>query len=281
MIKDFSNKNYQSKIRIKKDYKRKHFSNPYFTRSVKKEHSGGFNTKLYLKILLGVFLLYIIIYSDLFKIQTIDVNGADLINKIELEQIVDEQLNNWRWFILPQQNILFISKSNIIKAIGGKYGLDEIAIKRGWKKITINIKERINYLIIKNNDKLFFVDKQGIIIREIRPEESNIYISEFPLMLTDKETTIGTEAVSSTIVDFILQLNDKLKSLGIEINNYKSGGLNEITAITKLGWQAHFDVTSNFDTAIENMQMVLNNKVKDRSVLEYIDLRFGDKIYYK
>lgn len=281
MIKDFSNKNYQSKIRIKKDYKRKHFNNPYFTKSTKKEHPGGFNTKLYLKILLVIFLIYIIIYSDLFKIKSININGADLINKIELEQIIDDQTNTWLWFILPQQNILFVSKTHIIEAINSKYGLDQIEVKRGWKKITVNIKERVNYLMINNADKYYFVDKQGITIREITNEEKDLFINEFPLLSINNEIIIGSEAVSETMVEFILKLNDKFKNLNIEIQNYQSGGLNEITAITKLGWQSHFDITNDFDISIENLQMVLNDKVKDQSQLEYIDLRFGDKIYYK
>lgn len=281
MIRDFSQGNYKSKIRIKKDYRKKKFDNPYFNNSHKKEGVKGFNTKLYLKIILVVFLIYLVVYSDLFKIKTITINGADLINKTELEQIVDEQINSWRWFMLPQKNLLFISKKKIIQAINKKYGLAEIEIKRGWKKITVNIKEKVNYLIVNNNEKLFFADKQGIMIREVPQEEANQYLDEFPMLNVPGEINIGDSIVSNKMVDFILKLNEKIKNLGIEIKDYKSGGLNEITLITKAGWQAHFDINNDFDTSIENMQMVLNNKVKDISKLEYIDLRFGDKIYYK
>ncbi|MEK7072652.1 MAG: cell division protein FtsQ/DivIB [Patescibacteria group bacterium] len=281
MIRDFSLVNYKSKIRIKKDYRKKKFDNPYFNSSHKKEGVKGFNTKLYLKIIFVVFLIYLVVYSDLFKIKTITINGADLINKTELEQIVDEQINSWRWFMLPQKNLLFLSKKKIIQAINAKYGLAEIEIKRGWKKITVNIKEKVNYLIVNNNEKLFFVDKQGIVIREVPQEEANQYLGEFPILNMTGEVNIGDSIVSSKMVDFILKLNEKIKNLGIEINDYRSGGLNEITLITKAGWQAHFDINNDFDTSIENMQMVLNNKVKDTSKLEYIDLRFGDKIYYK
>ncbi|MDO8669599.1 MAG: hypothetical protein Q7K65_04875 [Candidatus Buchananbacteria bacterium] len=281
MIKDFSNNNYKSKIRIKKDYRRKKFVNPYFSNSSKKEAGSGFNTKLYLKIILAIFLVYVIIYSDLFKIQTIEVNGAELINQIELEQIVDEQLNTWRWFVLPQKNLLFVSKKKIAEAISKKYGLDNIEINRGWKKITINIKEKISYLIINSNEKLFFTDKQGIVIREVPEEEKDKYLGEFPILNTTQEINIGTEALSPQMVDFILRLDEKIKSFNIEIKNYESGGLTEVTLITKIGWRAHFDINNNFDTSIENLQMVLNQKVKDQNSLEYIDLKFGDKIYYK
>lgn len=281
MIKDFSNNNYKSKIRIKKDYRRKSFINPYFNNTHKNETSNGFNTKLYLKIILVVFIIYVIIYSDLFKIEKININGADLINKTELEQIVNEQINSWRFFVLPQKNLLLISKKKINEAISQRYGLEKIEIKRGWKKITINIKEKINYLIVNDNEKLFFSDNQGIVIREISQEEANRYNQDLPTIKIKRELNIGDQAVSDKMVDFILQLNEKLKSLGIEISNYESGGVTEVTFITKAGWQAHFDINNDFNISIENMKMVLNDKIKDTTKLEYIDLRFGDKIYYK
>jgi len=281
MIKDYSNSDYKSKIRIKKDYKIKKFSNPYFSNVSKKETSGGFNTKLYLKIILVIFLVYVIIYSDLFKIKSIKISGAELINQIELEQIIDDQLQTWRWRLLPQKNVLFTSKKKITRAISERYGLDEIEIKRGWQKITINIKERISYLIINSQSKFYFADKQGIIIREVPTAETVNYQGEFPILNLPDEINIGSMAVTAKMVEFILNLNDRIKTLGIEAESYQSGGPTEITLITKTGWQAHFDINNDLDISIENMQMVLNNKVKDLSSLEYIDLRFGDKIYYK
>lgn len=280
MIKDFSSHNPRSKIRIKKDYRRKNFTNPYFNNAQKKE-SAGFNTILYLKIILAVFLIYVVAYSDLFKIKTVSVNGAQLINQSELEQIINQELNSWRWLILPQKNLLFMSRTKIIEAISQKYGLDNIEIKRGWQKITINIKEKINYLIVSGQDKLFFADKQGMIIREIPPDETDKYLNQFPRLNLTKEIKINEEAVSAPLVDFIMNLDAKIKALGLAVENYESGGQTEITLVTKAGWRAHFDINNDLSTSIENMQMVLNNKIKEQNKIEYIDLRFGDKIYYK
>lgn len=281
MIKDFSNNTYKSKIRIKKDYRRKKFFNPYFQATENNESTGGFNTKLYLKIILAIFIIYIIIYSNLFKIEKITINGADLINKIELEQIIDDQIDSWRWYLLPQRNLLFVSKGKIIKAISEKYGLDGIEVKRGWKTLIINIKEKVTYLIINNGDHQFFVDQQGIIIKEIPPEDIGKYENQFPNLMISNEINIGTEAIPQKMVEFILSLNSQAKDLKLEVKNYKSGGPTEITLITTAGWQVHFDINNDLNISMENLGMVLNDRVKDISQLEYIDLRFGDKIYYK
>jgi len=50
----------------------------------------------------------------------------------------------------------------------------------------------------------------------------------------------------------------------------------------KEGWYALLDEETNFKTAFENMKLVLENQIKDkRAELEYIDLRFSNKVFFK
>ena len=281
MIKDFSHKNFQAKLKIQKDYKRKKFVNPYFGDGHKKSRPAGFNTRLYLKIIAVVFLLYVILYSDLFKIKNIEITGTDLISPEEVRQIVDEQINSWRWFILPQDNILLISKSRMTLAIEQKYKLEKIEIRRGWKKLKINIRESINSLVIRRNDKLFFTDQEGIVTREIASEEASNYLNKFPILNTTKEIKIGESIVTSKMVDFILKLNEKIKPVGLAVGYYESKAPTEISLVTTAGWRVHFEINNDLDTSITNLRLILNDKIKDQSKLEYIDLRFGNKVFYK
>lgn len=283
MIKDFSNKNFRTKLKIQKDYKRKKFVNPYFNDDYKKDKTAGFNTKLYLKIIAVIFLLYVVLYSDLFRLKTIEITGTDLINPEELRQLVEEQTNSWRWFLLPQDNLWLISKGEIILAIEQKYKLEKIEIRRSWKKLKINVKESINSLVIRQNDKLFFTDKEGVITREILPAEASSYLTKFPILNTAQEVKIGESIVSAKMVDFILKLNEKIKPVGLAVEYYESesGALTEISLVTGAGWRAHFDINNDLATSLDNLQLILNDKIKDQGQLEYIDLRFGNKIFYK
>lgn len=279
MIKDFSDHNYKSKKRIKKDYKRRQYVNPYFERHP--ERVGGFNTKLYLKIIAAVFLLYIVMYSDLFKIQTIYIKGTDMISPEELRQKANEEINSWRWYLLPQRNILFLSKKRLKARINDNYKLEELEIDRGWRKITINIKEKINYLIIYNNEKFFFADDEGMITSELSQEEAVIYWGKFPILNIYKEINVGDHIISSKVVDFILKFNKKIQNENIDFHGYESEGESEITLVAKAGWRAHLDIYTDIDVAIDNMILILNEKIENQNNLEYIDLRFGNKVFYK
>ena len=281
MIRDFPHGSYQPKIKIRKDYKKKHFTNPYFNQAHKKAGSEGFNTKLYLKIILVLFLLYLAVYSDLFKIKVIEIKGTDLIDPAAISQIVNEQINSWRWFLLPQNNLLLLSQKRITRAVNAKYRLEKIEIHRGWQKLKIEVKEKVNYLIVIDKSKSFFTDEQGLIVREITPAEMADYSAKLPLLNTDQEIKVGDQVVKKEIVDFILKLSEKIQATSIGVSGYQSGGQTEVTLITKTGWQAHFDINNDLDIAIANLQLILNDKVKNQNNLEYIDLRFGDKVFYK
>ena len=117
--------------------------------------------------------------------------------------------------------------------------------------------------------------------REITPEEANNYLNKFPVLNTDKEIKISESVVTSKMVDFILKLNEKIKPIGLEAGYYESKAVTEVSLVTKAGWRAHFDVNNDLDTSIANLKLILNDKIKDQSKLEYIDLRFGNKVFYK
>jgi hypothetical protein len=280
MIKDFAHNDYNPKKKLRKDYKRKKFVNPYFEHKKEKEIKG-FNTKLYLKIIAGVFIVYLLIYSDLFKIKTIEVQGIDMISEIEFRQEVDSHISSWRWWLLPQKNLLLLSKGNLVERINSKYKLSQLEVKRGWQKLNINIEEKINFLIVFNNDKFFFADEEGNITREISQEEAIGYWDRFPILNIYREITIGENVTSETAVTFILDINEKLKSTNIEFHGFESASISEVTLVTKTGWRAHFDIYSDAELNLENMQLVLAEKVEDQNKLEYIDLRFGNKVFYK
>ena len=51
--------------------------------------------------------------------------------------------------------------------------------------------------------------------------------------------------------------------------------------MTQVGYSILFDLTGNIDEQFRNLMVVLQEQVEDPTRLEYIDLRFGDKVYFK
>jgi hypothetical protein len=51
--------------------------------------------------------------------------------------------------------------------------------------------------------------------------------------------------------------------------------------VTEDGYGILFDALGDIDAQLQNLDVVLREQVEDRGSLEYIDLRFGDRVYFK
>ena len=76
---------------------------------------------------------------------------------------------------------------------------------------------------------------------------------------------------------------DALQTAGIFIESFE---LNRsvgawLKAVTRNGYSILFDPNSDVLKQADNASLLLREQIKDVSVLEYIDVRFGDHVYYK
>jgi hypothetical protein len=276
MIRDFSN---SSHIRVRKDYKRKLFEPSYTDDRPKRKL---FDTTRYLKILGVLLVVYIIAYSDLTRIQAITISGTDMIAQSEIEQLAQEQMGRWRFCLLPQRNSIWLSKRQLRNEIESRYNLNKLEMDKGFRSLAITIEEKVTYLIINNQGKYYFSDDQGTITKEISQEEASRYWDRFPLIYSDaSEIAIGHNIIKQKRVEFILKLHEALNQTTIHFSGYEVRGVDDIVMTSRDGWKAYFSPDTDPQLAVENLELILKEKIQDKNKLEYIDLRFGDKIFFK
>ncbi|MFA6593983.1 MAG: hypothetical protein WCT16_01870 [Candidatus Buchananbacteria bacterium] len=275
MIRDYSYTG--GKSGVKKDYQVKNFNNPYF-HPEKKSLTKHFNTKLYLQILLALFLLYVIIYSDLFKITAVGVTGTDLIDQNEIRAMTEKELSGCKLFLFPKRNMIFFNKNKLEQEIGGRYALNKLEIKKSWHRLDINLEEKVAYLIATNNQTSYFVDMTGTIIKELSPQEMIDYSPRFPKLVLTQEIKIGDQPISGRFVNYVLELDKDLKIHNIKVKDYQSGGVDQVFMNTEAGWQAKFSINTNIKFSLENLYFFLDKKLKGKT-FQYIDLRIGDHVY--
>ena len=270
---------FKNKLNVKKDYQKKEFVNPYFRN---KKPSGGFNTGRYLKITGAILIIYLLIYSDLFRIEQIEIQGTEMIAIEELDAAAANFLNGRKWLVLPQNNLFLLDKPALARRLHGDFNLKQLTINRSWKKIKVTVQEKISYLIIFNKSNFYFADDAGQIISEISQNKIGEYWHKFPILnVGEKKIKINDQIVSAKEVDFILRLNEALLVTPIRAQGFESGGEQEVNLVAKEGWRAYFDINVNLTASLDNLLLILKEKVKDQTKVEYIDLRFGDKVFYK
>ncbi len=274
MVTDYS---YQGRKHIKRDYYNKTFKNPYFN----KETPLGkkFNTKLYIQVLTVLFLVYIIIYSDLFKVQNIEIVGNDLIPAEEIKNIAEQEVYRWKLFLFPGRNLIFVNSKKIEKKLSEKYSFEELKINKGWQKLTINIKEKPANIIINNSKNYFFVDASGVVIKELSVEETNNYLNKFPMVELNQDLTIGSSVVSSRMVNYILELDAGLKNSKYKVKKYSINEVDQIVVYMEGEWRAFFSVNTSISASLDNLRVVLDQRIKGKK-FEYVDLRLMDRVIY-
>jgi hypothetical protein len=278
MVEDYSYRGKGGRRHVKRDYFNKSYSNPYFGRQT--ESKPKFNTKLYVRILLVVFLFYLIFYSDLFKIKNIEVQGTDMINPSEIQALVQEKIMGRVWLVFPRNNLIFFNKSNLSKEINSRYLLDKLEIEKGWRKITVRIEEKAAYLIYNNLKAQYFLDSTGAITKEMSADDVSKYSQKFPAVYVIQDVSVGDKPVSARFVNFILELDKALVIAGIKVKNYEGGGVDQVNLVSPDGWRAYFSLNIPMSQSIENLSAILSQKLKGKK-FEYVDLRSGDKVYYK
>jgi cell division septal protein FtsQ len=275
MIDDYS---FHGRKHIKRDYYNKTFQNPYFNRKQQKLGTK-FNTKLYIEIMTAGFLVYLIIYSSLFKVKEITVQGTEMINSEEIRLIADREIGRLKLFVFPGRNLIFINNKKIANQINAKYALENLEINKSWQRIDIKVVEKVVNLIAFNSNSYYFIDSSGAVTKELSAEEVNAYRQKFPLVYFDKELKISDKPISDRAVNYILELDKELKAQGIKVKNYESGEVDRVNLLTDGGWRAYFSINTTLSTAVENLMTVLNKKLTGKK-FEYIDVRLADRVSY-
>ncbi len=284
----------------RKDFHRKQLRNPYFGKPEKKA------ARVSPRLLLGFFVIFVggglgyLGMSGAFAVTSVEVSGTNLISSQEVQALANQQIDQRRFFVLPQRVIYFFSKNQLANALKKQYALDELVIDKDYPHtISIEITERqpafiwitgqdkyyadedaINLLLIANEGVSY---KTGTSTELIRP---NAAILEYPLVydeLQEPAAAIGSPVLTDTIMK---PLGEIIKSLtdrtNVIIARYVvNRSTREITAVTQAGWQIRFSADKPVADQINLVEVALRDTIKDTKNLQYIDVRFGDKIFYR
>ncbi len=115
-----------------------------------------------------------------------------------------------------------------------------------------------------------------------RLEEGDISIDQSLSLLEEtKRTELGDDAEDALLEGNQAYLQIETEYIDGDCNYVET--IRDITVVTQDGPKVYFDTELNLEVQLENLQTVLRQQLNDRdlSEIEYIDLRFPDRVYYK
>ncbi len=234
---------------------------------------GGFLLSIgILGVLVYVFFGYLYT-SPYFRVERIVVSGENRLSEIEV-------LNLAR--IDKGSNILEIDLRRVSDRIEQHPWVQKAFVKRELpQRIIIDVMERVPVAMI-NLDRLYLVDKKGVIFKEVGPEDT----FDVPVLTgLESEYLASNKSISRNLIEKALTIIDELNkkgTLGVdqisEINMDPYAGLTIFTLEGGTQVKLGFD---GYEQKLNHLKKVVSDLQERFEKAEYINLNYGEKVYVK
>lgn len=252
-------------------------------------------------ICLFVFLSTVVFILRLpfFQISSIEIKGVTTLNIKEIEQKVSANLlGNYLWTI-PKSNSLFYPKGSIEKVLSESYKqIEKININRkGISNIEVNVIERVPTALVcegfhednNNDENCFFVDSYGFVFAKSPQFSNNVFLHYY--IVTDKgDDIIGSEFIDQNRFMELQKFVSNVTKSGISPNGMliSDNGAYELYVKNRDNTEAiiYFDDRVPFDKTSSNLitfwsnSLIKKKGVATTPIFDYINLRFGNNIFY-
>lgn len=299
---------YKRRRRI--DYHNKNLINPFFQRRKRKKvylsaktWPGRKKLIIFGILILIVGLVWLICFSTIFTIEKIAVRGAARISAEEIENLVWQQTRTKRFLFFPQTNLLVFAKKRIVKELKENYSFEKLIINKNLPHtLTLDIQEKSYAFIWCEADKYYYADADGYLINEINPLE--IKQKKYPIIQNQAEEKIinnegeggiGKIDIDSNYINYVISLFNKLSSNpegeGDNVPGYQGltiekfiidKEVNTVKMALVDGPTVYFNTNEDQEKQIKKLLIIKEEKLKDDfKNKNYIDLRYGDRVYYR
>lgn len=226
-------------------------------------------------------LVYIFIFFSKFQVNSIIILGNNNVQSEVLQNIAWDNINK-----NISKSIFLAGPKTISEDILKKFNQIETvkSAKKFPQTIIVEIKERVIFAVFCQTDdkKCFYIDGNGIIFKALDQIPENITTIK---QLTEyKEVYSGQKVIEKNIMDMISEIKKNLKdNFQVDINSVIISTPSRLDIKTSEGWQIYFNLDPEFDLQIAKMNALLKDEISIdvRKTLQYIDLRFKDRAYYK
>lgn len=251
--------------------------------------------KVILKLLLYFFAIFCIFalsvgffYIPKFKIKEIEVKGASELNKEKLRDEFLAILQRKSLGLFPYGNIFIFPKQRLKAEILGIHpDIKKLDFESFFpERILVEVEERELFAVwcFAEGD-CFFVDKDGFAFKKAPFFHGNLFLKFFdergenPFNNIDKGRQVLSEDDFKNLISFIEFV--KVKGTTVSKIFVKDDGIYNLETMS--GWRIILDNGNDAQEAFQNFKIMIESLTKEdyMNKIDYVDLRFGNKIFYK
>jgi cell division septal protein FtsQ len=216
-------------------------------------------------------------------IKTVDIEGMQRISRTKMTAVIDEYRGEY-WYLLPRNNILFFSETGLRQKIGQNYVLESLTVEKQYPRtLIIHLQEKQAQISWVSDDKCYQLDDAGQVLAFCEPNTQEL-ISIKDAGENANSIAVGDTVAARDLLVFLLKAQQHLQEqLHPTTFLVHADGQQSVFITVTEGFKVYLNTEIPLDDQINRLYILLTNpEVKEKvSTLQYIDLRFGEKIYYQ
>ncbi|OGG58372.1 hypothetical protein A3C86_04305 [Candidatus Kaiserbacteria bacterium RIFCSPHIGHO2_02_FULL_49_16] len=224
-------------------------------------------------------------YLPRYSINKITVEGMSSISPRLVKAFVETKLNNGTYSIISRGNIFLYPKTEIAKGISEYFPkILNAQISRESllaRAITVSITERKMFALwCSDKAECFKMDDTGFVFAVATISSAGQIV--FSGGLAASTTPIGQTFLPEQFAD-VLALLSRLKEEGFSATSVSVEDEQDFSVSLSKGFDVRATFSQDANTIARNLQTVLLSESLQgkEDKIEYIDLRFGNRVYYK
>ncbi|MFA6106768.1 MAG: hypothetical protein WC745_03810 [Patescibacteria group bacterium] len=231
---------------------------------------------------------WLLFFSRFFLITGVEMSGASDEVKREAEKKFTGQSAKNRWIFFPQSNLFIFNEQEYVSALNENFVFQKLDVKkRLFHRLIIEFEEKENSFVWKEGDKFYYIDDAGRIIKEADPLSINtnqLAVIENQRAPLAEEKKLDQEAER---IGYVRSLSDAIKNThGAPIVAERFILDKDIYTVrlqtASSGPEILFNIKNPAQTQIDRLSVLIKDKLGEEYLKKkYIDLRFGELIYYQ
>jgi hypothetical protein len=264
-----------------RDFHSQTWDNPFFERT-------GASSVMRLLRSVGSFaavggFIYVVGYSPLVQINKVTVSGASAADPVRIEAAVSQTLGGYDYYVIPKDNYFSVNTTGVKNFVLAQFpNLISAEVKKKFGQVDVSVTERQPTYRMIIGDNSYLLDQEGKGLAEAAPGEGDALVA---LSSDSADFAVGKPMIQLDWLQAIVNLHKYFATqVGIRDQLFKLDTINgDIEVVTVEGWSAIFDPQNDINNQLKTLTSALAGKFNpdDRKKLLYIDVRFGDKVFYK
>lgn len=241
-------------------------------------------------VFLGV-IIFVFLFSSFMQIKKINLEGLEDLSHADVESVMMETYEGKYLGILPKDNYCLFPDGEIAKILKERFRkISEVSVeKRFPDEAVVKIKERDSLLLWCSGGPCYLVDESGFAYMGVDFSSPDIEQNRLIKIIdtSAKPLAIGDKVLSREYIDFVLAAVNRFpKESGMELleeGNTPSRLAGEISFISKDGAKIALSTDLPLDQTMKTLNLFMQKELPEqkRAELDYLDLRFENRVYYK